>query len=166
MADFVNRRLSLDEYGRKGALQAAIDKSGLNESFEQQWPLDNERSLRDFEHVDHIRDATRMEQLAKPDTTAWGALGFLTQADLLQFLGPALTVRSDTFKVRAYGESMDKFGKVTARAWCEAVVQRTPRYVDPKDDLMKLPKDLNETNQKFGRRFQLVSFRWLKPGEI
>jgi len=166
MSDFVNRRLSLDEYGKKGALQAAIDDSGVNKAFEQEWPLDNQRSLPDYEHPDHIRDATSMEQTSKPSTTAWGALGFLTQADLLQFLGPALTVRSDTFKVRAYGESLDEHGKVISRAWCEAVVQRTPTYFDSKDDMMMLPKDVNETNRKFGRRFQMVSFRWLKPGDI
>lgn len=166
MADFVNRRLSLDEYGKKGALQAAIDNAGLNQAFVDKWPLDNSRALPDYDHPDHIRDATSMEQTSKPDTSAWGALGFLTQADLLQFLGPALTVRSDTFKVRAYGESVDKSGKVMARAWCEAVVQRTPGYVDPKDSMMMLPKDLNETNRKFGRRFQQISFRWLKPDEI
>lgn len=166
MGDFVNRRLTMDEYGKKGALQAAIDDSGVNNAFERQWPLDNQRSLPDFVHPDHIRDATRMEQTSKPDTTAWGALGFLTQGDLLQFLGPALTVRSDTFKVRAYGESLDKQGNVVARAWCEAIVQRTPGYVDPEDDMMLLPKDLNETNQKLGRRFRMVSFRWLKQGEV
>jgi hypothetical protein len=166
MGDFVNRRLTMDEFGKKGALQAAIDESGLNAAFEEQWPLNNQQSLPDFQHPDHIRDATRMEQMSKPDTTAWGALGFLTQADLLQFLGPALTVRSDTFKVRAYGESHDKYGKVVARAWCEAIVQRTPGYVDPEDDMMLLPKDLNETNRQFGRRFRMVSFRWVKPGEV
>ncbi|MGL5017404.1 MAG: hypothetical protein ACRDBP_04670, partial [Luteolibacter sp.] len=166
LADFVNRRLSEDETGKKGALQAAIDRAGLNASFADKWPLNNSESLPDYDHVDNIDDPTRLEQKLKPDTNAWGALGFLTQADLLQFIGPALSARSDTFRIRAYGESLDASGKVTARSWCEAVVQRSPQYVDPADDPLQTPDKLNETNRKFGRRFEIVAFRWLSPGEI
>jgi hypothetical protein len=166
LADFVNRRLSEDETGKKGALQAAIDRAGLNSSFPGEWPLDNSASLPDYDHVDNIDDPTRLEQTLKPDTNAWGALGFLTQADLLQFIGPALSARSDTFRIRAYGESLDASGKVTARTWCEAVVQRSPRYVDPADDLLQTPDKLNDTNKKFGRRFEIVAFRWLNPEEV
>jgi hypothetical protein len=116
--------------------------------------------------MDNISDPTRMEQTRKPDTTAWGALGYLSQADLLQFIGPALSARSDSFRIRAYGEHLDSSGKVLARAWCEAVVQRSPGYVDPVDDTMKDPANLGETNRQFGRRFAIVSFRWLAPEEV
>jgi hypothetical protein len=166
LGDFVNRRLSEDETGRKGALQAAIDAAGLNEGFVNEWPLDNSVTLPDYKHMDHIADPTRLEQTLKPDTTAWGALGFLTQADLLQFIGPALSARSDTFRIRAYGESHNAAGKVEARAWCEAVVQRSPAYVDPSDDVMEKPTTLGVVNAKFGRRFEIVAFRWLEPGEV
>jgi hypothetical protein len=166
LADFVNRRLSEGDAGRMGALQAAIDRAGLNDAFTSEWPLDNSVSLPDYDHADHIKDPTRMEQTRKPDTTAWGALGFLTQADLLQFIGPALSARSDTFRIRAYGESLDGSGKVLARAWCEAIVQRSPWYVDPSEDSLELPKTLNATNRKLGRRFEIVSFRWLDPEEV
>jgi hypothetical protein len=107
-----------------------------------------------------------MEQTRKPDTTAWGALGFLTQADLLQFIGPALTARSDTFRIRAYGEALDAAGKVTAKAWCEAVVQRSPNYVDGADNTLTLPETLNPVNSRFGRRFEIVAFRWLREEEV
>jgi len=166
LADFVNRRLSGDESGKKGALQAAIDRAGLNGSFTEEWPLNNLQSLPDYDHNDNINDPTRLEQTLKPDTSAWGALGFLTQADLLQFIGPALSARSDTFRIRAYGESRDASGKLTARAWCEAVVQRAPGYVDSADDLLQTPDKLNATNRKFGRRFEIVTLRWLNPEEI
>lgn len=166
LSDFVNRRLEKGDLGKKGALQAAIDRAGLNATFNDAWPLDNKKSLPDFKHVDHIMDATRMEQTLKPDTTAWGGLGFLTQADVLQYLGSALSARSDTFRVRAYGEAVDKQGKVLAKAWCEAVVQRSPNYVDPTDSTMKTPIDLSETNKSFGRKFEIVFFRWLQPTEI
>ena len=166
LSDFVNRRLNEDESGKKGALQAAIDASGVNDSFKSEWPLNNTASLPDYKHMDNIADPTRMEQTRKPDTTAWGALGYLSQADLLQFIGPALSARSDSFRIRAYGEHLDGSGKVLARAWCEAVVQRSPDYVDPVDDVMKDPSNLGVTNRQFGRRFAIVSFRWLAPEEV
>lgn len=166
LADFVNHRLSDDETGKKGALQAAIDRAGLNSGFTDEWPLKNTEKLPNYKHSDHIADPTRLEQTRKPETTAWGALGFLTQADVLQFIGPALSARSDTFRIRAYGESLDASGKVAARSWCEAVVQRSSQYVDPADDSLETPATLNPANQKFGRRFEIVSFRWLSPGEI
>jgi hypothetical protein len=168
LADFVNRRLTKEESGKKGALQAAIDLSGVNKSFSENrdWRIDNGSALPNFKSIDNIEDSTRMEQTLKPDTTAWGALGFLTQADLLQFIGPALSARSDTFRIRAYGESLDGSGKVAAICYCEAVVQRSPNYVDPSDDTLETEETLNETNKKFGRRFEIVSFRWLKEEEI
>ena len=163
MADFVNRRLSDDDTGKKGTLQAAIDRSGINDSFKQEWRLDNTDELPDYEHPDHINDPTRINQKLKPETQAWGALGFLTQADLLQFLGPVLTVRSDSFIIRAYGSSVDSHGKVIAEAWCEAVVQRLPQPVNP-DDLGLNPDPDYETD--FGRKLEIKRFRWLKREEV
>ena len=96
-----------------------------------------------------------------------GIPGWLTQADILQALGPSLTVRSDTFRIRAYGESVDPdTGRVRARAWCEAVVQRTPSYVDSSNAADTLPDALNQTNAKYGRRFVVTAFRWLSKEEI
>lgn len=166
MSDFVNRRLKNDETGRKGALQAAIDRAGLNREFVQRWPLDNTQSLPDYRHIDNIQDPTRIEQSLKPETTAWGALGFLTQADLLQFLSPAMSGRSDTFRIRAYGEDQDENGNVLARAWCEAVVQRTPEFVSGDDHVIEGPSTLRPMNRAFGRKYQIISFRWLDPREV
>jgi hypothetical protein len=166
LADFVNRRLRDDATGRKGTLQAAIDAAGINRSFESEWPIDNRTSLPDYRHPDHIKDPTRLEQTLLPETAAWGALGFLTQADVLQSIGPAITARSDTFRIRTCGEARDVSGKVTARAWCEAVIQRLPDYVDPADDLLTPSASLNETNRRFGRRFTITAFRWLTPLEV
>jgi hypothetical protein len=71
------------------------------------------------------------------------------------------------FRVRAYGEARDTAGKVTARAWCEAFIQRGAAYVDPSDKPETRFGSLTKTsNQNFGRRFDLVSFRWLAPDEI
>ncbi|MES2438967.1 MAG: hypothetical protein V4584_07865 [Verrucomicrobiota bacterium] len=164
LADFVNRRLAEDETGRMGALQAAIEKAGLNSSLADDWPLDNKASLPDYNHPDHLPDATRMEQTLKPASKAWGASAYLTQADLLQVLGPVLSARSDTFVIRAYGDAVDASGKITARAWCEAVVQREPQPLDADESGIN-PRFAGQAGD-FGRRFALTSFRWLSPDEI
>lgn len=68
---------------------------------------------------------------------------------------PWLCVRSDTFLIRAYGEVLNSAdaAKVEARAWCEASVQRTLDVIDsPAGPL--------------GRRFVVVSFRWLGPNDL
>ena len=163
MADFVNRRLRDDETGKMGALEAALKRSGVNASFRQSYPLDNSRSLPDYKHMDNIKDPTRVEQTLKPDTGAWGALGNVTQADLLQSLGPVLTARSDTFVLRTYGSSFDPDGKVIAEAWCEAVVQRTPVPLTPDDT--GLNPDASESLD-FGRAFEVKRFRWLHRDEV
>lgn len=164
MADFVNRRLAEDETGRMGALQAAIENAGLNSGLSSAYPLDNHYPLPDYQHADHISDATRMEQTLKPACKAWGAPAYLTQADLLQVLGPALSARSDSFVIRAYGDAVDANGEIQSRAWCEAVLQRTPRPVIPDDSGLN-PRNPGTTGD-FGREFVITSFRWLAPTEI
>ncbi len=106
-----------------------------------------------------------------------GAPGALSQADILTVLGNAATPRSDTFTIRAYGEGLDASGKVIATACCEAVVQRSLEYVDPLDPVDAVPAPVapatstspaikSEANKIFGRRFGMVSFRWLANAEI
>ncbi|WP_035604928.1 hypothetical protein [Haloferula sp. BvORR071] len=97
-----------------------------------------------------------------------GIPGWVTQADLLQVIGPALAARSDTFRVRAYGEATDPVtGAPIARAWCEAIVQRMPEYIDGSDAVGDLPAQLDsKVNQNFGRRFSIISFKWLSSNEI
>ena len=96
-----------------------------------------------------------------------GIPGWLTQADVLQVLGPLISARSDTFKIRAYGEALSPdTGKVAARAYCEAIVQRMPVYVDPKNAETVRDAALTPLNKYFGRRFNIISFRWLNANEI
>ena len=164
LADFVNRRLANDATGRMGALQAAIEAAGLNERFKAAYPLDNTRSLPDYTHPDNIKDATRMEQTLKPDCKVWGIPGYLTQGDLLQVLGPMLNARSDTFVIRAYGDAADASGKIRARSWCEALVQRRPEPLAP--DATGINSDKAGQPTDMGRRFMLKAFRWLRPEEV
>jgi hypothetical protein len=95
-----------------------------------------------------------------------GIPGWLTQADVLQVIGPSITARSDTFRIRTYGESVNAQGKVVARAFCEAIVQRFPDYVDPSDLAHERGAALSPINLIYGRKFELVSFRWLAREEV
>ena len=84
----------------------------------------------------------------------------LTQADILTALAPYLRARSDTFTIRSYGEALNPVTtEVTGKAWLEATVQRFPETVDSSDNIE------NPTGP-FGRRFKIISFRWLSPSDI
>lgn len=136
---------SLAEFVNSGVLQTAIDAAGLN---------------------------TRPEYCADIGAVParWSA-NYLTQAAVLNTLAPVLTVRSDTFTIRVGAEALnpalpsDDPDRVVARAWCEAVVQRLPDYVDPVEDAAATPP-LRADNILLGRRFRVVSFRWLGPDDI
>lgn len=84
----------------------------------------------------------------------------LTQADILTALAPYLRARSDTFMIRTYGETLNPVtAEVTGKAWLEATVQRFPETVEVGDDVEK-------PAGAFGRRFKIISFRWLSPSDI
>jgi hypothetical protein len=92
---------------------------------------------------------------------------FLNQGDIMTALAPVLFPRSDTFVIRTYGEAVNPVtGNPEGRAWAEATVQRTPEYFDPADDATVAPADLNAINQTYGRRFKVVSFRWLTRADL
>ena len=68
---------------------------------------------------------------------------------------------------RAYGEALDPSGKqIQAKAWCEAVIQRVPDYVDPADAAYAAPASLKAINKTFGRHYEVVAFRWLNAKEV
>lgn len=154
LGEFVNRRIENSDMGMSGAIQSAIDAAKFNEPAKQAmlpaglFPNDSaaQRNGKD---------------------TGVGIPGYLTQADVLQSLAPVITVRSDTFTIRGYGEAKDGKGNVIARAWCEAVVQRMPDFVDKKSNPAHSPvASLNIVNQTFGRRFEIVSIRRIPQPEI
>jgi hypothetical protein len=93
---------------------------------------------------------------------------WLTQGDIMTALAPVLFPRSDTFVIRTYGEAVNPTtGATEGRAWCEATVQRVPEYFDKADAEEVAPAALTSTiNQSFGRRFKIVSFRWLTRSDI
>ncbi|MDO8542864.1 MAG: hypothetical protein Q7S40_20675 [Opitutaceae bacterium] len=117
---------------------------------------------------------------------------WLTQADVMTALAPVLFPRSDTFVIRSYGEAINP-AKLNAdgsvppqategRAWCEAIVQRIPEFFDPSDlpetpasaftvpsdseDPNSTPSQAHQLNDRYGRRFKIISFRWLTRADI
>lgn len=115
--------------------------------------------------------------------TLVGAPTSLTQADILAAIGSGLSTRSDTFVIRCYGDAMNPAGDASARCWIEAVVQRTPEFVDasqppetevcnPSDSYRcnfattANPNGLRLVNNVLGRRFQVVAIRQLLPQEL
>jgi Tfp pilus assembly protein PilX len=159
LAEFVNRKPGSDtDAALKGALQAAIDQTTtINDPFsaDSKNPTLPEVSQDGFAFPEAMKGMS-----------AAGAPGYLTQGDILSSLGSVISVRSDTFRIRTYGEALDKQGNVIGKAWAEAVVQRVPEFVDSTNAPDTVTASLSTANQKFGRRYAITSFRWLTPAEI
>ena len=159
LADFVNRRPGTDkDLARSGAIQSALDAPDvpINKGFRS--------GTRDVASDVAARLAfPGGEQGAK----SFGSPGIVKQADILTPIAPILSARSDSFIIRAYGEAVAADGKVIARAWCEAVVERNRNYIDPQDKPEIVHASLRSgLNKSFGRRYEILSFRWLNPSEI
>lgn len=151
LGEFVNRRVTNDRaLNVTGALQTAIDKSDLNKKFR-------------YSSFDTSAYPNR-ENIPSPPNTGTNTPGWLSQADVLHGLAPYITPRSDTFVIRSQGEARDSNGEVTATVMLEAVVQRVPDWVDPVDDKTTAVADLKSTiNKDFGRRYQIVTIREIRP---
>lgn len=206
LGDFVNRAIIAEnaqssresdwgvdpetDIGIKGALQAAIDKMGMDENgeFTTGAPLLNSRDWLDdhgpkdtddawvmmenewnFEHYLGGPNRGRDNQFKMPQTvSAVGSPSCMSAADLLTVLGPAISARTDTFRIRTYGETVNPVTQETeGRAWCEAIVQRLPNYVDESDEPDIEPVSLSSaSNIRFGRKYKILSLRWLDASEI
>jgi hypothetical protein len=194
LSEFINRSINpvdIADRGRRrfaycGAVQQAIDQSsvngqaGLDEDWERQnggngmWEPNYTYNSIPL-NTGHY-DAGALEVI-KNRPFMEGIPGTIMQADVLAKIGALISPRSDTFTVRSYGDYTDPLrDTASSKAYCEIVVQRTPEYVDPfneptsgmlgldggviEDDIV------SETNRIFGRRFEIVSMRWLPEGEI
>ena len=208
--DFLNRRLAssptnTSQIHSMGALQAAIENTTINSSIRAAGTASSLNSTLNgdpFGANIYGSPATGGQGSAPwttvltssntslPDNTAVGIPGYLMQQDLVQAFAPVMTARSDTFVIRTYGEARNAQGVVQARAWCEAVVQRLPDYIDQTDPALNAnntygnrlgdatppylrrtnatdPRPLvNANNEAFGRKFAVTSFRWLDEKEI
>ncbi len=167
MADFVNRSLTNDRFGLAGLLQAAIDKSGINTAFShasiQVDAHDLRPSLGGFPFPENILDSDEA-----PRSAATSATGHIMQGDLLQAIGSFATLRSDSFRIRSYGEVLDPMTQEpTGRAWCEAIVQRIPDPVQPSNPDPQNAGYWQPLDEDFlGRKFKMIHFRWLDEDEV
>ena len=162
LGEFLNRRLTTSnvEMALYGALQAALE--------DPQVTINQNYRTRNITAAD-IQGTQYAFRAAALGSRFQGSPAFVSQADILQPIAPVIQARSDTFVIPSYGEALSPDGKtILAQAWCEAVVQRYPAYVDPRDQ-PQIPADapnLQPINKQLGRRFVLKSFRWLAPAEV
>jgi len=172
LSDFVNRELTNSDFGRTGVIQAAIDRAGLNQGMSTPISAISKSSLDDadngrFPHPENILLADGSDGSA-----SMSAPTYLMQADVLQAIGSFISVRSDTFRIRSYGQSLDPIsGQVVAKVWYEAIVQRFPEPVNPSSDSSENPNywtalDSSGDPQPFGRRFKVLSIRQLSADEV
>jgi hypothetical protein len=158
LAEFVNRmpsQVGNTSFQLRGTLATAIDNSGINSGLMQDVDLQVQPS--------GIPNAV---VAAEAGWRTEGLPGWLTQADLLARLGAVMTPRSDTFRVRGYGEYENPVSGELVRAQCEAVVQRVPEYVDTEANNAEDVVGLSTLNQVFGRRFIIINFQWLEDIEV
>ena len=177
ISDFVNRQVSSNTaLNASGAIQSALDALGATTSAKT--------SAGGLVPHDPAINGWGGYQILMGDAdltnrrTTEGIAGDIRQAEVLRALAPRLSARTDTFRIRGYGEVTDADGNIIAKSTCEAVVQRLPEYVDPTTDPddnepwdeydpAAAPADtLNTMNQEYGRRFKIISFRWLDDKEV
>ena len=167
LSDFVNRRITNDSSSAQGALQEAIEQAGINSGIRAN-TSDTIPNYSDYSSFFPYADVGDRNN-------ATGIPMEINQANILLPIAPKLTARSDTFKIRAYGE-VTSIGGGVVKAICEATVQRVPEYVNPVDEPWREnyanplsptgAAQLDSINQAFGRRFKVVNLRWLDQAEI
>ena len=164
ISDFVNRRIASKSSAYQGAIQAAIEAAKINKAIRN----NTSPAVPNYNTwTDRFPFATSAYIGNRNNAT--GIPLEVNQANILLPIAPKLSARSDTFRIRAYGEVRDSDGKIIAEATCEAVVQRLPEYVDTQSDSSNnepwdddsLNSTLNTINKTYGRRFEISSFRWL-----
>jgi hypothetical protein len=195
LAEFVNRCVNpnangdtKDDFVRLGVVQHALfqaDKRGANIN---SGLIDGKVLRKDMldkggeDNAFYYPNSLAFTDSYNQVPLAGAASGMTLQGDIFQAIGSRLNVRSDTFIVRAYGTMDGKIsGRVAGRAWLEAVVQRYPDYLwtgnDPQHGKQTADiapekandpegRTLNAVNRYFGRRFRVVSVRWLSADEV
>lgn len=173
LADFVNRKLTADSselpLAARGAIQAAIEKVAINPPGESDQVLSG--ALPPSAYTGGFPESVVSSEHGISGSRIAVGPGAITQGDILSKIGSYINVRSDSFIIRAYGDAIDPLRSpeaVIARAWCEAIVQRRYEYVDTSNPANMEPEDSNfsNLNSKLGRRFEVISFRWLSEDEL
>jgi len=174
LGDFLNRDLKAgidsdvnnDENNLMSRIDEAIKTAAIN-SITQRVDQTVDSDLYAVNTLNYTASAAHAFEDSLVDEAGAGLPGYLKQQDILRALAPIMTTRGDTFIIRAYGESVDPLaGNSKGEAWCEAVVQRLPEYVDSStDDAWKSPP-ASSSNEQYGRRLKIIHFRWLNNNDI
>lgn len=167
LANFINRMpYSSDaDLQKLGLLQAAIEKAGINDRFASatRFNTTDWNGAKTSITVSHVANANDYQNADFSISTAASAPTYLLQSDILQAIGPYISARSDTFKIRSYGESNNPTtGEITSNVWLEAIVQRMPTPVTPSATNPNEPED----PQLMGRKFKIISMRWLGKDDV
>ena len=171
LSEFINRQLSSGNLAMAGTIQSALNEIAASSSTNPYGAI-QALSKDSSPALDSAADAEYKFPAAAVGESAYGLPGWTRQADVLRPLAPILSARDDTFIIRGYGESREYLDTtntayvVKARAVCEAVVRRTRNYIDPLEAADLATPPVRPLNKAFGRRYELISFRWLAPTEI
>ncbi|MGB0372340.1 MAG: hypothetical protein ACPGN3_13485 [Opitutales bacterium] len=181
LSEFVNRQLSnVTDDAIAGTIQKALDNlargkhsagSSNSDPFNNikasSFWVDNSTS-----NIPGVYEDYAFPEAAEGDKS-FGLPGWTRQADILRPIAPILSARDDTFTIRAYGDKRDPSdsSRILAKAWCQLVVKRTAKFLEDDIDAPEaLPFSADEMtstiNEVMGRRYEIVSFRWLNEEEI
>jgi len=167
LSEFVNRQLSNDsDLALGGAIQTALNALTADSGLNPFGVIQNESVASQASPVAPGPAPGYVFPEAAVGHNTYGLPGWTRQADILRPLAPILSARDDTFVIRTYGDARSNDNKVIARAWCEATVRRTRDFSDPSDAADITTQPVSQTNQTFGRKFQIISFRWLNANEV
>ncbi len=177
LSEFVNRQLSDDDdLAIAGAIQSAINNFEDNldpmrvlsdpDNFLSDETMASKASGGSGDDANRLAGVSYEFEEAAEGSSAYGLPGWIRQADVLRPIAPILSVRDDTFTIRAYGDTVDEKGNVVARAWCEAVVRRQRDFIDGVDPADATDGPTADINRSLGRKYKLVSFRWLNQSEV
>ena len=165
MAEFINRSLNHEdnEYKLRGILQAAIDKTSINGVVDTDSA--NNTGLWAAGDLNFVPNLAENDLVPEKRPMSSGLSAFFMQADLLNKIGTMLQTRSDTFTIRSYGSAENvSTGESINRAYYEMTVQRLPEYLDSTVESYEEPN--SRLNQLFGRKYKILSERWLDANNI
>ena len=166
LSEFVNRQLSSGNLALAGTIQAALNTLAADSLINPYSVIQSRSTKVELVNLPFAASSGYNFAAAAEGYSAYGLPGWTRQADVLRPIAPILSARDDTFTIRAYGDARDNSNNITSRATCEAVVRRTRDFVDPADapEITTLPT--SAANLSFGRRYEIISFRWLSDSEI
>ncbi len=167
LSEFINRQLSTNkDLALAGAIQSALNNLSADPMAVVRNPANSLSDTTMLPTDPKLAGVDYKFPESAAGSSAYGVPGWIRQADILRPIAPTLSVRDDTFTIRAYGDSLDKSGKVIAKAWCEAIVKRTRDFSDRSDPPDSIDPPASKANLTFGRRFEIISFRWLTSNEV